>query len=339
MLYKIITGFISTELLVGIHTERAKVTGSKRYEIEGTGIDVAWKVFQPQTARKPGTSNKAVVYLPGWGYNEQANAIEPLCQNLADYSQTTTYALDTRTESVIPHSLLLEARADRQFIEEKGIEDITIVGHSQGGSQAIHLTSLLQDRMHVNSLILLDAVGLYTQSLCELLRNYVQEIFNSAIKTEHSFNIDQVTLLKAQNKQYMREGIAEIYRQMRLDERIDHYLKRLWNELTEICILNPSVQEIRVPIVIIHGAKDLISQLSKIIPAQEGRPDSSYIQSIHEREQFLQEHLFPKSPSIKMLVAKKRGDHGLPANRPDEVARCSLYLLERSRRMKNPTVR
>src|SRR5438132_865102 len=126
MLYKIITGFISSELMVGVHTERAKVTGSKRYDIEGTGIDVAWK--------------------------------------------------------------------------------------------------LLQDRMHVNSLILLDAVGLYTQSLCELLRNYVQEIIHSVIKTEHSFNIDQVTLLKAQNKQYMREGIAEMFRQMRLDERLDHYL-------------------------------------------------------------------------------------------------------------------
>jgi hypothetical protein len=100
----------------------------------------------------------------------------------------------------------------------------------------------------------------------------------------------------------------EIIKQMKLAGRIDYYLKRLGGELTEICTPNPSAQEIRVPIILLHGAKDFISRPSKIIPVQEKRKSSSYIKKIHEREQFLQKHLFPKSSSIKRIdrhVAKE----------------------------------
>lgn len=310
-----------------------KTTGSKRYQIEETGIDVGWRIFQPQTERRSVTPNKVVVYLPGWGYNEQVKAIEPFCQYLADYSQMTTYALDTRVERAIPYSLLSEARAISQFIEEKGIDDITIAGHSQGGAQAIHLTGLLQDRVHVNGIILLDAVSLYTQSFRKFLRNFVLELIRAGIKTVYPFDANRATLFV--NTQDMQEGVAEIARQIRLAGGVSRYFKRLWNELTEICTLNPSAQVIKVPIVIVHGARDLISQPYKIIPGRKRRQSSSYIQDIHEREQFLQEHLFPKSPSVKMIVVQKMGYHALLSLRPDQVTRSSLYLLERSHRTKS----
>lgn len=293
--------------------------GNKRYEIEGTGIHVAWSVSQPQAVMKPSFANKAVVYLPGWGYNEQAKSVEQFCQKLADYSRMMTYALDTRTESVIPQSLLTEAWVDCQLIKEKGIDDITIVGHSQGGSQAIHLTRLLQNRIHVNGLILLDAVSLHDQFIGNIVINYIRELIRSILK----------------NEPYIKEGIIETVRQIRLAGGIHRYLIRVWNELIEIHAINPSAQEVRVPVIIVHGAKDFISQPSKIIPDLEGRQRPSYIQDMNGREKYLQERLFPKSPSIKMLVVKKRGYHSLLALRPDEVARASLYLVERSLRTKN----
>jgi hypothetical protein len=54
-----------------------------------------------------------------------------------------TYAVDTRAVAIVPHSLANEAAAVRRWLQESGITVVTLIGDSQGGAQAIHLTVLL----------------------------------------------------------------------------------------------------------------------------------------------------------------------------------------------------
>ncbi len=43
----------------------------------------------------------------------------------------------------------------------------------------------------------------------------------------------------------------------------------------------------------------------------------------------LKEHIFKKSPYVKMVIADKLGKHGLPVFRAESVANTSIGLLER----------
>jgi len=54
--------------------------------------------------------------------------------------------------------------------------------------------------------------------------------------------------------------------------------------------------------------------------------------TLRAREKYLNEHLFPGSPYIRMLVPEKLGVHALPFLRPDSIAKTSLYMLQRSKR-------
>src|SRR3984893_19096154 len=105
------------------------------YEVEGAGeIKVAWRELQPSVRNT--LMERTIIFIPGWGYNEHAEAITPLCQAYADYSRGTTYAIDTRAERIVPHTLLYEAEAPRRFIQEKCIKNVVIVAHSFAGGLA-----------------------------------------------------------------------------------------------------------------------------------------------------------------------------------------------------------
>lgn len=153
--------------------------GKKRYEVEGTGIVVAWKLFKPKETSLPQEGDKpkkTVVFLPGWSITEQSKALEILAQSFADYSYNTAFVVDTRIEQVVDGSFVKEAEAVRQFIHERGLENIILVGNSLGGAQAIHLTALLQERspnINIDGLILLDSVSLYNQTGIRLKVNFL----------------------------------------------------------------------------------------------------------------------------------------------------------------------
>src|SRR5205823_240833 len=128
-------------------------------------IKVAWREFQP--AEKKSTaeitpSNRTIIFIPGWGFNEHAEAIAPLCQAFADYSHDTTYAVDTRAERIVPHTLLYEAEAACRFIQEKRIKNAVVVANSLAGGQASELIVLLHESkpdIHIDGLILLDSMA------------------------------------------------------------------------------------------------------------------------------------------------------------------------------------
>lgn len=326
--------------------------GRKVYNIEGAGkIVVGWRQFQPDVkSSQHNSTHKTIIFIPGWACNERSETIAPLCRAFANYSFETVYALDTRADRIIPHSVLYEAEADRQFLQEKGFRNV-IIANSLGGGQAAYLITLLQERnpvicdeenkqvagIHIEGLILLDSMALYDQTTRELMRNYAGEMQYSSFGLKLSPKFKGSKNLSTQNWHYLREGFFEIIKEI-ISSHV-YYPSRLRNELKEIVRANPCLGDITVPIILIQGVNDMLSQPAKIIPNQEKHVEdihtSQYIEDIYEREHYLQKNKFKKSPYIRMIVPAKAGCHGLPSFRPQAVARASLYLLERWKRQQD----
>jgi pimeloyl-ACP methyl ester carboxylesterase len=320
-----------------LQSEIFRPLGARTYEVEGGAILVAWKAFPPlesAASHECPPSHSALIYLPGWSFTERTTAIAPLCQAAADYVHEMTYAVDTRAAAIVPHSLAYEAEAVRRWLQESGIAKVTLIGDSQGGAQAIHLTVLLQEsspEIEVKALVLYNPVGLYDQPIRTLLRNYVQEGHKLRRDVARIANAKEVSSLLQHN---LTEGSFVIAREL-LRSHV-HYPRRLLNEIKEMAQANPYLTEIRVPVILVQGASDLLSHPAQIIPAQAGGEEtqpSSYIKDRHEREHVLQRRVFPQSPYVTMLVAEKMGYHALPSLRPKAVVHASLYLVKRWKRM------
>src|SRR2546421_407166 len=216
----------------------------KVYEIEGAGrIKVAWQELQPaekMSAIENTPSKRTIIFIPGWGFNEHAEAITPLCQAFADHSYATTYAVDTRAERIVPHTLLYEAEAARRFIQEKRIKNAVIVAHSLAGGLAGELIVLLRERnpdIYIERLILLDSMALYAQTVGEVIRNYSREMLNQRAGLKHLPQFKGSEDLQTQNRKYLREGSLEILSEiMRSHVQFPH---RLLNEIQELIKINP----------------------------------------------------------------------------------------------------
>lgn len=95
-----------------------KGVGRKKYEIEGTGIDVSWKEFRPKK-EMPIKSDQAVIFLTGWGVDERSKSVQDLAQAFADHSDGAALAVQTRPDVNIPESLRKQAEAIREMIRER----------------------------------------------------------------------------------------------------------------------------------------------------------------------------------------------------------------------------
>jgi len=324
------------EIHLGQGNESRANIGRNNYNIEGTRIEVGWKKFVPvQSAEITELPNKqnAVVFLPGWPYSAEALTIAPLCQALANKLNQLTYALDTYTEDGGHPSLLQGAAAQREFLREIGIKDVIVSGHSKGGKQAMELTALIQDEMKVEGLALFDSMGLYSQRLSALIAKFPLERITEFLK-QHYPTKDDVTYYKTLEKLSEQEGKKEIKKQIKIAGGIRHYVPKLFTELKEFLDVSPATPEIHVPVIIVHGQRDWLSRPKKVIPHQQ-KP-WGIIPTIREREDFLRNYLFPNSPSVKMVIGKKLGHHGLTTFRPDQTAENVRALLKRSRRARPP---
>lgn len=135
--------------------------GSLNYDCDGNTIRVAYNRFDPflspknkqeaitspdqRTAKKP-----AIIFIPGYSLTENASSLQLLCHQLADSSQVTTIAMDPYSKQVTPETVKHESEALRRYIEEHAIDNVTIIGNSQGGLQASALAALLQEKIQTS---------------------------------------------------------------------------------------------------------------------------------------------------------------------------------------------
>lgn len=308
--------------------------GHKEYDIENNVVDLKWRTFYPSN---PGSADKfaggkATIFTPCWSVTEESEVIKELCGELANYSQSSTYAVDTRAERIVANATEIQAEAIERFIQESNFKELTLVGNSIGGIEAINLAAILRQHhpeVKVNGLILLDSLSLYDQKTSELLKNSIKDsLSNRIIPSPVPGPVMMSKQIIDQEMTYGRQFKAEIIKEMKASNI--YYPQRLLNQLREMADKNPFIEKIDVPVVLVQGSKDLLSDPKKIIPAQREQDTvQGYIEDFKEREKFLQENIFKNSPYVRMVVPERAGHHNLAYCRPQSVARSSLYLLER----------
>lgn len=321
----------------------------KLYQIEsGETIEVTAKTFDylPKDAEPTSESRETeqnVVFLPGWKMAADSAAVEKLGTAFAERSRGKAFAVTTRSEEMpaAKDGLYKEAMAISRFIKEKGLTNVVLAGHSQGGDKAIDLATILQQdpELRLKGLLLLDAVGLYEQEPKSLAKDFVRD---SLLNTP-------VTMFKKLFKnpgavsQSLKAGnsiVGGIFKEMAKSG--SKSLERMKGEVQTMARQNPRLNQIQVPVILMAGVEDLVSDPGKIIPqGEEERILAEWEQKdaeagtetfIDPREKFLQEEVFPQSPYIRMVVPEKMGHHGLPLFRSESVANASLYLLKRFER-------
>lgn len=122
------------------------------------------------------------------------------------------------------------------------------------------------------------------------------------------------------------------------------YWQRAGAQAKEMASQNPRIAQVRCPVVIMVGAKDIVIDHNQIVPPQVEEQVARRRQEVVSskqtsealspqmdfREKFLIENVFTSSPSVRMIVPEKAAYHGLPLFR--DVARAGLYMLDRGRR-------
>jgi pimeloyl-ACP methyl ester carboxylesterase len=298
--------------------------GQEKYEIRDNEIGLNWKRFLPDNNKSEElNSDSAILFLPGWSITEKAESIKPLCQEFANYSKKQTYAVKTRAEKITPDAMNIEAEAVSRMIVDKNLKDLTLIGSSLGGVETLHLAGLMADKnpeIKINGVVLLDAMSLYKQEIPALAKNYLKETVNTKKSLDNPPYFSEKDQVREQYKKYVQDGVSEKLKEI-FRSNIN-YPKRTLAQIKDMVKLNPYLSSINVPIVLINGEQDFLSQPEKIVPDLENK-------DYKEREQFLKENIFTSSPYIRMIVPEKMGNHNLAYSRPESVAHSALYLLER----------
>lgn len=303
----------------------------RTYEIDGHNIVLSSKEFLPKDGENP--ANKAIIFLPGWSAGT-AKTLENMAGAFANEGQRRVLFVTTRPEHVIPTSLYLEARAVREMMLERGLEEVTLVAHSEGGTKAANLIDILQKEnpeIQIAGLVLMGPVGLYEQGKAELASGFAYDSLVSTPKSiAKGFFKDPSLLVKGmQSSSDIIFNIAKEVKSSGLN-----YWSRISNQIKEMAKANTHYQDIRCPVVLIQGASDPASNSERVIPSDKvisyrSKAEGPSIQA--QRRKILQETFFPNASETNMVVPNRLGHHGLPHFRPDEIARVSLYLLDRNR--------
>jgi pimeloyl-ACP methyl ester carboxylesterase len=329
---------------------------SKIYHVEGTQVLLTYQGFLPKD--KEALRNKAVIFIPGWAWRADSKSIEGLCEELAYNSEAETFVICTRNEQVTPDSLDQEAKAVCKFLAENELKEITLVGYSQGGIKAINTLIHLQEMhssMHIEGLILIDSVGLNEVDSHELAKRFIVDLLIKSPlmimrELERKPGIRKKLLSFIENVPLATSVCFELIQCILKEVRTSNlsYFSRVQNELREMAKINPYLERIRVPIVLIQGLKDRVSDCERIITQTREKSAQTLSQdsgrgillgpkkNINKR--ILAENVFPQSPYVRMIEAEKFGTHGLPLFRSKSVARVSLYLLQRAGRDLNHAV-
>lgn len=258
-------------------------------------------------------------------------------EEFAESTGNETFVISTRSESRDDETdnLYEESQAVAKFIKDQGITEVTLVGWSEGGDKEVNVATILQNDpdIKVKGLILVDSVGLYEQKPGHLARGFAEDslVITPVSLARHLRNTD-VIKNGVRATLDIAAGVAHEVRESRLS-----FFSELKDEVREMAVANPRLAEINIPIVIISGAKDPISDPDKIVPPAEVEKLKQLIETEEAlygkgafqdpREVFLRENVFPNSPYIRLVEARKLGHHGLPLFR--EVADSTNYLLDR----------
>jgi pimeloyl-ACP methyl ester carboxylesterase len=342
-------------------------SGIKAYEVNGKNLTLYWKKYQPQShewhgkTRQPEPEEEgkksAVLFNTGWSIAAQGYASKDICQNYANMSGSPTYTIEVRGDSrTIKQKEAAEA--ERRFIEENEFTDLTIVGNSNGGIRAVNTVALLQEKnpdINIKGLILLASMGLSEQNKEDFFKRFFNDPGGKIFQELAKHPIKNRKALLHTARILMEVGIGFTKDVIEARGQIPTGIE---NQRAEMITANPVNKEIKVPIVLLAGDKDTMSNPNAILPEElsdeaakentrrrlrhfaQTQPEDQTPEDIQEskkfiseREAYLKETLFPNSPAVRIVIAgaapEKHGHHSILGYRAESAARASLGALDR----------
>lgn len=294
-------------------------TITKTYETEIGPIEVKALVVNPsaEIEDKNLDPTKAIILSGGYGGSPDLESAGWLNQAYADKSKSKVHSLSTRTEQTNqPDSLYFQADAIAQYIEDNQLKEVILAGVSQGGAKSLDLASIIQEKypnIKVDAVILNNPVGLYAQSKSSLISGFFLDGLMAPKSKGSAITASDTTI--AFGGEIARSGTDVV--------------KRAWGDVKEMATLRDSAQKITAPIYIVMGEMDLVANPKKAIF------DGEKYKDFEDRSTDLQERVFPNSPHVEVIIAKKSGHHGAPYERSEAYAGVPLYRHERYKRSQN----
>ncbi len=315
----------------------------KIYHVEGTEILVIWQKILPNV--KDALPDKVVIFFPGWAFRADTKTMIRIGENFANNFECVTCIIYTRSIQVISDSLYQEAKAVCMFIKESQVKEITLVGYSQGSIKAIDTSVLLQEMhpdIYINGLILISSVGLSETGKGELVRRLTVEILIKSLLSIITGNARKPSLRNkiiflVENIAIANRALIDLFLSILIEIRTSkqNYFSRVKNELNEMAKRNSYLDQIQVPILLIEGIKDHVSD-HKIIVAQsltkairnrfqDNRPGDLPKLDKNIRNKLLSECLFPQSCYIKNGESRKIW-HPCITSSPIKIS-CSSFII------------
>lgn len=286
------------------------INQSNYFNVDNRIIRVNSEVIRPNSITPP--PNNPIVFFPGWGNDADSRSAQLIGRAFADTSKREVIIIDTKPHDIFDKSLFVESVAVAQFLEREGAESTTLVGYSEGGIKATNLAVVLQEKkVKTDGLILMGSAGLYRRKQSDpVLAFFKHGIQSRKIKTKQYLHdyIDQEAqgIVAGQIRELVRTKLK--------------YPKRLAYQVREISRRNARLKDVNIPVVLINGAEDLVSEPESFLPGFKSLTQ-------HEREEALRRTLFPRSPFVRFLAGNKLPLHTMPVLRAPQVARVSLGLI------------
>lgn len=320
----------------GVHKENTPFLGREVFNVGEAEVRVSYSKFTPER-KEALDSERAVIFLPGWGWSSHAKATWDLPRWLASEFDLPAYNIDTLTSIVAPNTLKIEAEAVRQFITSKGLKEVTVFGHSEGAIKAANLTHLLEQRnpdVQIFGVVLANPMGFYPQNFGELAKNFVFVEIAQIEPKQRNPKIPHMSQLRV-----LIEFLGGLWQDVKASK-----LKYPWmftQQMREMMRIDPVLEQIKAPILILTTDKDFVSNYRRYLPELEIEKRMGEFQDEHEkkvaagraRRAYLGEHLLPNANPLGIIVASKYGSHiGLPVERYKVVAHVVSRIFDRMRR-------
>jgi pimeloyl-ACP methyl ester carboxylesterase len=310
---------------------RSKLLASHEYKAGGTKVEISAREFLPFKEHK--NQQEALVLFLGWGPNEKASSYNELALSLADSFDRRVLLVNTRPRDLVEDSLYHEADATHKFLEEMNITDAILAGYSQGGAKATNLAVISQERSTVNpeALILLAPVGLDDQSPSRLLATFALDTVGQTVprilteKVIAKSKDEGGRIKKLRKSLFTAKDVAKGQSSEAVQSKAN-YPKRLAHEVNEMSQRNPRLKELEVPVILIQGQHDKsVGPKGILTKEQMARQDEEGAVKKALKE------LFPKSPNVERILARRTSKHAFPLLRSPQIARVASYLLKRQK--------
>lgn len=237
----------------------------RTYKIGKDEVDLLGQVLLPKDGKVVDESEVAL-FLVGAPMRAKASVTWDTPKGLAEASKVRAYTLDARPKGRFEqNSVALEVEAIRRFLEElnkQGVSKITIFGHSIGARKGIDLVAVLEQQnpnLQINGLVLSNPMGFYEQEP-GLVGRWQKEANNE--KRIKNPNVPHEPMPKI-GFQLVQSVITDAM-QTRLG-----FKKWVEEQFEALKTVNPNMSKIKVPIVLLLGDLDLVSEADKVLPEED----------------------------------------------------------------------